>query len=647
MERSANRANESSNASSRRLTGRSASGTQFRRPSRQPHDPPQGVFAQSDSGFERFVKEYSSPKHQRVTAGGRIVPMKQLTPPPKMRLPVNQEGTTTGIQSRDEPQLLQETAARPMGQDQNTSNFPSSSLHSAVLTDYASFIGVNGSLGPQLQVPGLFANVPHGSITPAMILQPQLSLQPGTQHIFQPEHQSTDNLPVFPNYAAHGIEGDQVTLLQNVNGTSNYPTAIIPFLACQKNPSTSRDSSEFSTGSNLNGLVSVYNSMPKGSDPFYNPIGPSAQRVPTPQASANSQTLPPSNITKGVSPLQTLQNVIKEYTSLSVQLSRLDRYTAVHTWDMDPRQKRITVEQRMSLVRELDVIRTYKEQLEALCEQLKSTNSENTQTSSAPRASERPARHGSSIPIRASRTTVPQETPTLPPEKPAKLSSTSRSTGQQSKPVQQRQKTGKGRVFNDGHGSTSMSSNREAHPRNKAPLRDQSLNREPNPNDHSGRGIISDRRETVGTSESSDELVTIPQPASSDVRKLYRDIDEAIKRGSPIDGFLQELAATTTRFSSRCSNNSGTTLRLSSKKESHISGDTTGSTSGATCSMPYAVDDNLRSARLAARRPWASEDQSRPPAEVVPDETDYDDDGGSWSSYDSTEDSWDTVQEGE
>lgn len=82
-------------------------------------------------------------------------------------------------------------------------------------------------------------------------------------------------------------------------------------------------------------------------------------------------------------------------------------------------------------------------------------------------------------------------------------------------------------------------------------------------------------------------------------------------------------------------------LRLSSNEGASESGDATGP------AIPSAIDDDSQSARLAARRPWASENQPRPTAEMN-EETDYeDDDGGSWSSYDSTEDSWDTVQEGE
>ncbi|GES59889.1 hypothetical protein ATEIFO6365_0002022000 [Aspergillus terreus] len=55
-------------------------------PLRPPNDPPHSNLAQTNSGFARFLKEHTSPKHQRVTAGGRIVPMEPQTPAPKFRL---------------------------------------------------------------------------------------------------------------------------------------------------------------------------------------------------------------------------------------------------------------------------------------------------------------------------------------------------------------------------------------------------------------------------------------------------------------------------------------------------------------------------------------------------------------------------------
>ena len=49
-------------------------------PERQPTVPPTASTsaegrATQDKGFARFLEKHSSPTHQRVTAGGRIVPM--------------------------------------------------------------------------------------------------------------------------------------------------------------------------------------------------------------------------------------------------------------------------------------------------------------------------------------------------------------------------------------------------------------------------------------------------------------------------------------------------------------------------------------------------------------------------------------------
>lgn len=55
-------------------------------PRRQPHNAPSEARAQSDDGFARFLKQHSSPTHQRVTAGGRIVPMEPARAPPQFNL---------------------------------------------------------------------------------------------------------------------------------------------------------------------------------------------------------------------------------------------------------------------------------------------------------------------------------------------------------------------------------------------------------------------------------------------------------------------------------------------------------------------------------------------------------------------------------
>lgn len=56
-------------------------------PDRHPSVPPTEITAQKDDGFAKFLKKHSSPNHQRVTAGGRIVPMEQQPRPPIFTLP--------------------------------------------------------------------------------------------------------------------------------------------------------------------------------------------------------------------------------------------------------------------------------------------------------------------------------------------------------------------------------------------------------------------------------------------------------------------------------------------------------------------------------------------------------------------------------
>jgi hypothetical protein len=58
-------------------------------PQTQPRNVPSETDAQIDDGFARFLKQHSSPTHQRVTAGGRIVPMEPIPAPPQFSLPTD------------------------------------------------------------------------------------------------------------------------------------------------------------------------------------------------------------------------------------------------------------------------------------------------------------------------------------------------------------------------------------------------------------------------------------------------------------------------------------------------------------------------------------------------------------------------------
>ncbi|MCJ1351814.1 MAG: hypothetical protein MMC33_001798 [Icmadophila ericetorum] len=55
-------------------------------PIRQPYGPPNTTLNQIHLGFARFIKEHASPLHNRVTAGGRIVPAGPRSPPPTFHI---------------------------------------------------------------------------------------------------------------------------------------------------------------------------------------------------------------------------------------------------------------------------------------------------------------------------------------------------------------------------------------------------------------------------------------------------------------------------------------------------------------------------------------------------------------------------------
>jgi hypothetical protein len=65
-------------------------GNRMLQPFREPVNAPIGKDAQKEAGFARFLRKHSSPSHQRVTAGGRIVPMEQR--PPAFTLPTQPSG---------------------------------------------------------------------------------------------------------------------------------------------------------------------------------------------------------------------------------------------------------------------------------------------------------------------------------------------------------------------------------------------------------------------------------------------------------------------------------------------------------------------------------------------------------------------------
>ena len=648
-ERPANRSREASGRSLQSDEAPPIPIIHLRRPSRQPHDPPQGVRSQSDGGFARFLKEHSSPKHQRVTAGGRIVPMNPLTPAPKMKLPVSLQGMTANnvLQSEPKDKVSEQSSSQIMETEVNPSNYSSVPLlPTGILPGHTRLPSGSESWGSHFQIPGLLSGIPSAAVTPAMILQPNASFPTNNQHIIQPERQSLDYFSLLPNASAYGFGTDQISWPPNASQGLNGQATTVPFMPASNQPNTSvsGSSSEFSTGSNLSGLTSTFNPLSTGFDPFYQNVG-----FNQPVSFQNVPQEPPH--------WKTLEDATKEYGSLSAQLSRLDRYMAVHTWDLDPRQKRLLVEQSMSLVRELDAVRSYKEQLSSLYGQLKSSTPNiqqqpptDAQAYFPRRFSGNAANTDAPLSSRMAGSTAPHTASTKPAAKSATASSKVNTVRLPSKPVCQLQNKDNKHSSDVGNKPERTSTNERSSYESKPPVRDRTVCNNPNSDKKTTQTRPVDQNK-VGIANSTAGWTTPTQPAPPEIRRIYSKIEEATRRGASIEGLLQELASVTRRLVQRTSEDSNGSPRSMSKSMHPgkcIRGEA--GTTTTTRGFPKSMEGRVRSARLASRRQWASENQPRTSVEPMNQtsyETDEDDDGDSWSSYVSTTDSWDTIQEGE
>lgn len=654
IEISANHSRDVSNHSLQFEKPRTGSGTQLRRPSRQPHDPPQGVITQSDHGFTRFLKEHSSPKHQRVTAGGRIVPMDSLGPAPKMQLPVGQQGISATLFQNEATTKEPEKNPNPTtDSDSNVSN--SSTLFSipgGIYPEHTKLFSGSGTLASQFQLPGLFPGITPGPVTPAMFLQPNTSLPSGGQHFVHPENQSSDYFSLFSNCSPYGLGAEQTNWFPSANQGLNYHGASIPFVpaASQPNSSNSGSSSEFSTGSGFSNATTAFSTLSTGLDPLYQATGLFfGQPFAAPQTSAFKQPLHVSNGPQGVAHGKSLQEATKEHVSLSAELSRLDRYMAMHTWDLDPNQKQLLVEQRIKLVRDLDAVRTYKEQLELIYGPMNSgvakaphASSSDVRTHSSSCNSGSVANDSTTFSNRAAGPTVHRVSSTQGATKSRNASSTVPSVDQQSRPASQRQKKeNKNLLEVKKRTLTKKDSSDEA--------KLQSHPMGPSINQKSGKQETqvkpahqNDMSTLLGN---ADGWTTPTKLAPPEIRTVYRKIEAATKRGAPLDGLLQELAAVTAHLVKKASEDSTGSPRPKQKRmQREISQGQNGGEAKTARVFPQAIGGE-RPVRLAARRQWASEEQPRTSAKVIIT-YETDDDGESWSSY-STNDSWATMQEGE
>lgn len=338
-------------------------------PRRQPLNAPQGNLAQSDAGFARFLKEHASPKHHRVTAGGRIVPMNLASSPaPEFKLPAKssekfeiRKTNNNYLQNRTLKRCTDfthemESIQQPVLRRESDSNTPAGlSLVPRVLS--GSDCGQMNH--PQHTVP----NVP----TRATSGQQSQRRENGP---FNSDHMRDETIGQLTPESTSAASGYSVP-----NG-GNDQTGWTPNNIQQYNaPSLTGQSFPMAYTSPHGAILGMYPadqsslmmSAPMQLFPIStNPINQSMiQHAQTSNLVVSSTGMSGETLTH-----KALEKASQEYDTLTDQLSNLDRYLAIHSWDIDPIAKKILIDQRVELVMKLDTARSTKEQIEAAIQYL-------------------------------------------------------------------------------------------------------------------------------------------------------------------------------------------------------------------------------------------------------------------------------------
>ncbi|WEW60923.1 hypothetical protein PRK78_006411 [Emydomyces testavorans] len=347
-----------------------------RHPRRQPINAPQGTLAQSHAGFARFLKEHSSPKHHRVTAGGRIVPMVFQSPAPEFKLPVS--AAETSRCAKDEKLSKQQEEKQPTDSETkpssgnglqrkppSTSNSraipikapPPDSEQSRAASSPKTVSGVDGPTANQ--------KVPRTSAP--RVANQQIKIQPG-RNAGQPAKLgpiSFDGISIPHTFPAQSKENEQFEMF-SLNSHLYPSQAIGPQLLSEnmQQPVQLQYPSQIGNVFGMYTIGSTFPIAPSQSIPVNNKL------VVNPYIGYSANHALPGSLYDSANGL--LESAIQEYDNISNQLSNLDRYLALHTWDIDPATKKLLVEQRIELVRKLDSARVYKEHVEALLQPSKS-----------------------------------------------------------------------------------------------------------------------------------------------------------------------------------------------------------------------------------------------------------------------------------
>lgn len=295
-------------------------------PIRQPHAPPNSSVLQRHDGFVRFLKQHASPPHQRVTAGGRIVPAGPSSPPPMLDFsslngflrerpvpakPSQKESHSS--QSNGRAQKPQVTSSMSLGdylRSQNNSG------------DSTSFQNVPRYPPIQATVP--FSNMPLGCQT---FMTPALQTQPSVVPVTMFSDGSTL------------VSYNGMSYRASWNGTN---TCMEPLQTLQ----LPVDQQYFSQA-----YPQVYPSNSQYG------VAPQLSVSSVPLASTANVARPDTS--KADLFIQNEAQGGDEF-SLKAKLTNLDEHLALHHYDITPVDRASLIAQRVNLVAELDRIRLSK-----------------------------------------------------------------------------------------------------------------------------------------------------------------------------------------------------------------------------------------------------------------------------------------------
>lgn len=300
-------------------------------PYRCPQDPPLGQTAQQQEGFKRFLRQVASPPHNRVTAGGRIVPAGPLAPPPMMNF------------DSIENTLRQQ---------------PISKLKS----------GYNASTKSNMQAEAVDTRASSSTQTGKLVANQNMNLTQIHQlEVTQSQHPADFNLG--------SIEGNTRT-----SNTVEFPPGIEPLLHLQGGGAiVAMNGIQYRAS--WNGPKLILEPMqanapttitPEQSMAVYTPVSggsqysTSIQPVAHTKPQVNSTTAANTYHSSYPQPItQSGNNALNQtFSTLTGQLSTLDRHVALYLHKLSPFEHSALVTQRKRLVEQINVIRVRKDKNE-------------------------------------------------------------------------------------------------------------------------------------------------------------------------------------------------------------------------------------------------------------------------------------------